>query len=104
MATDTIKLRAKEANGVVTVKALITHPMETGARKDQKTGELVPAEFIQEVTCEHNGKVNMTSQWSGAISKNPYFSYEFAGVKGDKVKLSWVDNKGASDSAEAAVE
>jgi len=105
MATDTIKLRAKEANGVVTVKALITHPMETGARKDQKTGELVPAEFIQEVTCEHNGKVTISAQWSGGVSKNPYLSYEFAGgAKGDKVKLSWVDNKGASDSAEVVID
>lgn len=105
MATESIKLRAKEANGVTTVKALITHPMETGTRKDQKTGELVPAQFIQEVTCEHNGKVILSSQWSGGISKNPYLSYEFTGgAKGDKVKLSWVDNKGDSDSAEAAID
>ena len=33
----TIKMRPKESNGVVTVKALIKHPMETGQRKDKKT-------------------------------------------------------------------
>jgi len=32
----TIKTRSKESNGVVTVKALIKHPMETGQRKDKK--------------------------------------------------------------------
>ena len=35
----TIKIRAKESNGSVTVKALVKHPMETGQRKDNKTGE-----------------------------------------------------------------
>ena len=43
----TIKIRAKESNGVVTVKALMKHPMETGKRKDKKTGENIPAHFIQ---------------------------------------------------------
>ncbi|MCG7936220.1 MAG: thiosulfate oxidation carrier complex protein SoxZ, partial [Candidatus Thiodiazotropha taylori] len=28
-----IKIRAKEKGGVTTVKALMTHPMETGGRK-----------------------------------------------------------------------
>ena len=55
MATNTIKLRAQEKGGVTTVKALITHPMETGQTKDSKTGELIPAHFIQEVSCTHGG-------------------------------------------------
>ena len=50
MASNTIKLRATEADGKVTVKALITHPMELGTRKDAKTGELIPAHFIQDIT------------------------------------------------------
>jgi len=45
----TIKMRSKESNGVVTVKALIKHPMETGQRKNKKTGDLIPAHYIQEV-------------------------------------------------------
>ena len=53
---DSIKLKAKDDAGVVTVKALINHPMETGARKDKATGEVIPAHFIKEVICEHGGK------------------------------------------------
>ena len=45
----TIKMRSKESNGVVTVKALIKHPMETGQRKNKKTGDMIPAHYIQEV-------------------------------------------------------
>ncbi len=99
-----IKIRAKEAGGVVTVKCLISHPMETGQRKDKKTGKLIPAKFIQEVKAESKGKNVLTSYWSGGVSKNPYLSFKFKGAaKGDAVKISWVDNTGASDSAEAKI-
>ena len=98
-----IKLRASNKEGVVTVKALISHPMETGLRKDSKTGEKIPAHFINQVTGEANGKTVMTAYWSGGISKNPYLSYKFKGAAGDKVKLSWTDNNGKSDSAETDV-
>jgi sulfur-oxidizing protein SoxZ len=99
-----IKIRAKQSGDVTTVKALIKHPMETGLRKDKKTGNKIPAHFIQEVKCEHNGNAVMTALWSGAVSKNPYLSFKFTGAKaGDTLKMSWVDNKGASDAAETQV-
>jgi len=99
-----IKLRAKAKDGVVEVKALMKHPMETGLRKDKKTGELVPAHFINEVVVEHGGKTRMTADWGGAVSKNPYLSFKFKGGNaGDPVKLSWTDNKGGTDSVEAAI-
>ena len=99
-----IKIRAKMSGDVTTVKALIKHPMDTGLVKDKKTGKVIPAHFIQEVTCEHGGNKVMTAMWGAAVSKNPYLSFKFAGAKaGDTVKLSWVDNKGESDSAETKV-
>lgn len=98
-----IKIRAKAEGAVTTVKALISHPMETGQRKN-KAGALIPAHFIQEVVCEHNGNTVMTTLWGAAISKNPYLSFKFKGAKaGDTLKLSWVDNKGESDSTETQV-
>lgn len=100
----TIRIRATEKGGETTVKALITHPMETGLRKNKKTGQKIPAHFIQEVKCEHNGKQVVNAQWSAAVSKNPYLSFKFAGAnKGDSIALSWVDNKGKSDSASTKV-
>jgi sulfur-oxidizing protein SoxZ len=99
-----IKMRAKASGGVTTIKALISHPMETGTRKDKKTGEKIPAHFIQEVICKHGDKTVMTAQWGAAISKNPYLSFKFKGGNaGDKVSLSWTDNKGNSDSSEASI-
>ena len=99
-----IKARAKMSDGVTTVTALVKHPMETGQRKDKKTGKLIPAHFIQEVVCEHNGNTVMTALWGAAVSKNPYLSFKFSGAKaGDTLKISWVDNKGESDSTETKV-
>ncbi len=100
MAKD-IRIRAKSKGSEIEVKALMSHPMETGLRKDKKTGEKIPAHFIQEVTCEHNGKKAVTAQWGPAISKDPYLSFTLkGGKKGDSIKVSWVDNQGNSGSDE----
>lgn len=99
-----IKLRAKAKDGVVTVKALVSHPMESGLRKDKKTGEPIPAHFIQEVVVMHGDKTVMTASWSGGVSKDPYLSFKFKGGNaGDTIKLSWTDNQGGSDSMEGAI-
>ena len=100
----TIKIRAKAKDGVTTVKSLISHVMESGQRKDSKTGEKIPAHHVTEVTAQHNGNQVMTAYWGGGISKNPYLSFKFkGGASGDTIKISWVDNMGKGDSAEAPI-
>jgi sulfur-oxidizing protein SoxZ len=104
MAKSSIKIRAKVKDGACEVKALITHPMETGLRKDKKTGKVIPAHFIQEVSCQHNGKDVLNALWGTAVSTNPYLSFIINGAKkGDTITLGWVDNTGAKDSAEDKV-
>ena len=104
MAKKSIRIRAKMKGDVTEVKALMSHSMETGLRKDKKTGKKIPAHFIKEVMCDHNGKKVMVANWGVAVSKNPYLSFKFKGAaKGDTVKISWNDNKGKSDSAEAKI-
>ncbi|MEO5702864.1 MAG: thiosulfate oxidation carrier complex protein SoxZ [Gammaproteobacteria bacterium] len=99
-----IKIRATLENGVTTVKTLMIHPMETGLFKDKKTGDPIPAHFIKEVKCEHNGKVVVDAEYGIAISKNPYMAFNFnGGAHGDTIKISWVDNRGAGDSAETTI-
>ena len=99
-----IKIRAKVKDGIASVKCLVSHIMETGTRRDSKTGDIVAAHFIEEVTCKHNGKVVMTGHWGPAVSTDPYMSFKFKGaVKGDTVSISWLDNKGESESTEAKI-
>ncbi len=98
-----VKIRAKLKGDVASVKSLMPHPMETGTRKDPD-GKLIPAHYIETVTCEHNGKAVIQAQWGPSVSKNPYFAFEVAGAKsGDVIKVSWVDNLGESASGEATL-
>jgi len=104
MAKNSIKIRAKKKGDVVTVKALIKHPMETGLRKNKKTGKVIPAHFIQSIMCESNGKSVLDAQWGASVSKNPYLSFKFGGAnKGDSFKLTWKDNTGKSESNEVKI-
>ena len=99
-----MKIRASMAGDVAEIKALMNHVMETGLRKDAKTGEIVPAHHITNVTATVNGKVVLDAQWGGGISKNPYLAFKVKGAKaGDKVSIETVDNKGEKDSAEASI-
>ncbi len=88
-----IRMRAKEQGGLVTVKALVKHPMETGQRKD-KSGNKIPEHFIQQITAKANGEVIMEAQWSPAVSKNPYLAFQYDGKKGDTIEIAMIDNEG----------
>jgi sulfur-oxidizing protein SoxZ len=99
-----MKVRASMSGDVAEIKCLMNHPMETGLRKDAKTGDLVPAHHITNVTCTVGGKVVMDAQWGGGISKNPYLAIKVKGAKaGDAVVIDAVDNKGEKDQGKATI-
>lgn len=98
-----MKIRAAVQGDVSDVKILMSHEMETGQRKDS-AGAIVPAHFIQRVTATCNGKTVLSANWGPAVSKNPFVSFKFKGAgKGDKVQVTWTDNKGDSRSDEAVI-
>jgi sulfur-oxidizing protein SoxZ len=99
-----MRIRTKLEGDVVQVRVLMSHPMETGLRKDAD-GQLVPAHFIELATFTYQGRTVLSAQWGPAISRNPYLSFKFSGaVKGEKIKISWVDNEGDSRTDEAIIE
>lgn len=102
MAKSTIKLRTKKKGDHVQVKALISHPMHTGLRRNKK-GDKIPAHYITEVMVEANDKQVMVANWTGSVSKNPFLSFSYVGQKADLVRLTWKDNMGKSDSLEKMV-
>jgi sulfur-oxidizing protein SoxZ len=100
---DPMRIRAQAAGDKTTVRVLMSHEMETGQRKDA-AGKVIPAWHIQEVTAQLNGKAVMTAQWGPAVSKNPFLQFTIKGAKaGDKVTVSWVDNRGDKRTDEATV-
>lgn len=99
-----MKIRTKLEGDVVQVRVLISHPMETGQRKTPE-GELIAQHFIQTVSASYKDRTVLSAQWGPAISRNPYLSFKFQGAaKGEKIKISWVDNKGDSRTDEATIE
>ncbi len=94
-----IKLKPKARNGVITIKTLVKHPMETGLRK--KKGKLVPANHITRMTVKHNGNTVVDADIGASVSKDPYFKFQVSGAKGDEITLAYEDNKGKSGSVTA---
>ena len=100
---DPMRIRAQAAGDKATVRVLMSHEMETGQRKDS-AGAVIPAWFIQEVTAAHNGKTVMSAEWGPSVAKNPFLQFNVKGAKaGDKITISWVDNKGDKRTDEATV-
>lgn len=98
-----MKIRATLKGDIADIRVLVAHPMETGQRKDA-SGALVPVHFIQSMTMTHNGNTVYDGQWSQAISRNPVFAVRIKGAKaGDKVIVSWTDNKNDKRTDEATV-
>jgi sulfur-oxidizing protein SoxZ len=100
---DPMRIRAQMAGDKATVRVLVNHEMETGQRKDP-SGKTIPAWFVQHVNASLNGKPVLSAQWGPAVSKNPFFQFNVKGAKpGDKIAVTWVDNKGDKRTDEASV-
>ncbi|RJF91773.1 thiosulfate oxidation carrier complex protein SoxZ [Noviherbaspirillum saxi] len=98
-----MRIRANATGDVVEVKALIRHDMETGQRKDS-SGKAIPPHFIQTLTAKCNDKLVLDAQMGTSISKDPFLSFKFkGGAKGDKVTITWTDNKGDTRTDEAVI-
>ena len=101
--SDPMRIRAQAQGDKTTVRVLVGHEMESGQRKDA-AGKTVPAWFIQSINATWNGKTVMSAQWGTAVSKNPYVQFSFKGGKaGEKVVVSWIDNRGDKRSDEAVI-
>lgn len=100
---DPMRIRATIQDSQATVRVLMSHEMETGQRKDP-AGNTIPAHFIQSVVATHNGRPVFRAEWGPAVSKNPYLQFQFGGAKaGDKIQITWVDNKGETRTDEVVI-
>ena len=100
---DPMRIRAQMTGDKATVRVLMSHEMETGQRKDG-AGKTIPAWYIQDVSAALNGKPVLTAQWGPSVSKNPFLQFNVKGAKaGDKIAVTWKDNRGDSRTDEATV-
>ena len=96
---DNVKPRVKvpskaSAGEVVTIKTLISHPMESGQRKD-KEGNLIPRSIINRFTCDFNGANVIDLTIEPAVSTNPYFEFDAKVDASGEFKFTWHDDDGS---------
>jgi sulfur-oxidizing protein SoxZ len=91
-----IKLDKREARkgDLVEVKALVSHVMESGQRKDS-SGKTIPRKILNKFVCTVNGKEVFSADFEPAISANPYIQFKFRAQESGPVVLTWVDDDGS---------
>ncbi|RBI82777.1 thiosulfate oxidation carrier complex protein SoxZ [Rhodosalinus halophilus] len=95
--------RSASAGEVATIKTLISHPMESGQRKDSQ-GNTIPRSIIHRFTCDFNGENVIDVKMEPAISTNPYFEFEAKIPEAGEFKFTWYDDDGSVYEESATVE
>ncbi len=86
-----MKIKAKEKDGIVKVKAKLTHEMMTYAAAQKKGRE---ANFITHVVAKVDEKIIYELSSSQFISKDPILKFKFHGKKGEVLEITWTDMSG----------
>ncbi len=95
--------RSSAAGETHTIKTLISHPMESGQRKDSD-GNVIPRSIINRFTAEYNGEMVIDVEMEPAISTNPYFEFEAVVSEAGAFVFTWYDDDGSVYTETAAVE
>ena len=79
---------------VFEIKTLVSHKMETGQRKNKKTGKIIPRKIINKFVCPYDGKEVFSSDWHPAVSANPYLAFYVKATKSGPMNFKWTDDDG----------
>ncbi len=104
MAKPRVKAPSSVKKGqVFEVKCLVSHKMESGQRKDRKTGEPIPRMIINRFVATFNGKEVFSADWHPAISANPYMAFYMKAEESGDLELTWIDDKGEKITAKKSI-
>jgi sulfur-oxidizing protein SoxZ len=79
---------------VVEIKALITHPMETGYRRDN-VGRPVPRDIITRFCCSYAGETVFAMDLFTGVAANPFVAFSTVATETGDLVFSWIDQHGA---------
>ncbi len=103
MITPRIRVPRQASKGeVIEIKTLISHPMESGHRRDVQ-GQLIPRHIIHTFTCTYNGEEVFRADWHPAIAANPYLAFYAVATESGRLRFEWIDDDGTVYTAEAAI-
>jgi len=108
MAKKNIKPRVRvpkklKKGEIFEVKTLVTHPMETGLRKDKKTGKTIPREIIRTFSATYDGIEVIRADWHPAMSANPYSAFNVVAGNSGPMVFTWIDDKNNSYKKEVMI-
>ncbi len=86
--------RSAKAGDVVQVRTLISHPMETGNRRDTD-GSVIPRQIINRFTCEYAGKIVLEAELEISVAANPYFEFDVKVEESGDFVFTWHDDDGS---------
>lgn len=86
------------------VKTLISHKMESGQRKDDKTGELVPRKILKAFVCTLDGEEVFRVQMHPAVSANPFISFYVTAEQSGTLEFTWIDDDGTETKHSVPIE
>jgi sulfur-oxidizing protein SoxZ len=103
MTKPRIRMPSQTKQGdVIEIKTLISHPMETGYRRDTQ-GQLIPRQIIRTFTCTYNGTEVFRADWHPAVAANPYLAFYTVATESGQLQFEWVDEAGTVYGAEVEI-
>jgi sulfur-oxidizing protein SoxZ len=94
MARAIITMPASAKRGeVIEIRTLVSHPMETGYRRDGD-GQMLPRDLIRRFTCTLDGEAVFSAELHAAVSANPYIAFTLAASASGTLVFTWEGDKG----------
>lgn len=104
MARPRVKVPSSASAGEeITIKTLISHKMESGQRKDRKTGEKIPRMIINKFQASFNGKEFFSVDILPAVSANPFLQFNCKVAEAGEFHFKWTDDAGEVSEAKKKI-
>ena len=87
---------------VIEIKTLISHPMETGYRRNQ-LGARIPRDIIRLFVCTYNGTEVFRAKLHPAIAANPFLVFSTVATESGTIAFQWTGDNGLSATESAAI-
>jgi sulfur-oxidizing protein SoxZ len=100
MSTPTPRVQAPNAAAkgeILQIKALISHQMETGLRRDDQ-GDVIPRKIINKFVCRYNDDVVFGVDLHEAVAANPYIEFYLRATESGRLEFVWEEDGGGVSS------
>ena len=103
MASALINVPARARRGeIIEIKTLVSHPMETGYRRDN-LGGAIPRAIVRLFVCAYNGTEVFRAELHPAIAANPFIVFSTVAVESGTLTFTWTGDGGFSATESAAI-